>query len=156
MTNAQSSSNDEGQISPIFLQFLDCVFQIVQLLPDCFEFNLEYILEFSFHIYSCRFGSLLCDTEQEREVMAGIRLRTYSIWDYLDSKPELKNKSFNKASGALLMPLPTLLRNVRLWSERHCRFSPKPTLQLSRPTTDFLTHKMSSASLGSNETNDKE
>lgn len=128
---SQSSGNDEGQISPIFLQFLDCVYQIVQLYPDAFEFNTEYLLEFSFHVYSCRFGSLLCDTERERELMVGIRQRTFSIWDHLDSKPEFCNPTFNAdtTDGVLLMPLPALLRNVTLWQRRHCRYSPKPTLK---------------------------
>ena len=125
----QSSSNDEGQISPIFLQFLDCVYQIVQLFPECFEFNTQYLLELSFHIYSCRFGTLLCDNERERELLAQIRQRTHSLWEYLESLPECKNASFQESSGALLMPLPMLLRNVRLWTERHCCFSRKPTLR---------------------------
>lgn len=123
--------NDEGQISPIFLQFLDCVYQIVDLLPECFEFNTKYLLELSFHIYSCRFGNMLCDTERERETLAGIRLRTYSVWDHLDNIPDFKNDSFDGGSGVLLMPLPMLLRNVQLWSERHCSFSRKPTLRMA-------------------------
>jgi myotubularin-related protein 1/2 len=142
-TATTPQSNDEGQISPIFLQFLDCVFQMVQLYPECFEFNTQYLLELSFHIYSCRFGTMLCDTEREREVLAGIRLRTYSLWDYLDSKPECKNESFDQQGGAvLLMPLPTLLRNVRLWRERHCYFSRKPTIRSLSPPDDMATKNM--------------
>jgi myotubularin-related protein 1/2 len=137
-TNAQSSNNDEGQISPIFLQFLDCVYQIVQLYPNAFEFNTKYLLEFSFQIYSCRFGNMLCDTEREREVLAGIRQRTYSVWDYLEENPEYVNKDYKESEGVILMPLPTLLRNIHLWKERHCCFSPKPTtmLQLSNGGRD--------------------
>ena len=130
--NQSQSTNDEGQKSPIFLQFLDCVYQIVKLYPECFEFNLDYLRELSFHIYSCRFGNMLCDTEREREVLAGIRQRTYSVWDHLDESPEFKNQGYHEGEGVvgvLLMPLPTLLRNVSLWRERHCRFSPKPTLK---------------------------
>jgi myotubularin-related protein 1/2 len=137
--NAQSSTNDEGQISPIFLQFLDCVYQIVQLYPNAFEFNTDYLLELSFQIYSCRFGNMLCDTEREREVLAGIRQRTYSVWDYLESYPKYVNKDYAERPGVLLMPLPTLLRNVQLWKERHCYFSPKPTmLQNSLGSKDDL------------------
>jgi myotubularin-related protein 1/2 len=127
--SSSATQNDEGQISPIFLQFLDCVFQVVQLYPECFEFNTNYLLEFSFHVYSCRFGSMLCDTEREREVLAGIRQRTYSVWDYLDGMPELKNENYQKSDGVLLMPLPTLLRNVKLWADRHCKFGPKATFR---------------------------
>ena len=127
--SVNSNGMDEGQISPIFLQFIDCVFQIVDQYPDCFEFTTQYLLELSDHIYSCRFGNFLCDTERERELVAGIRQRTHSLWDYLEeNKEEYWNPHFD-GSGILLMPLPSLLRNVKLWSERHCRYSPKPTLR---------------------------
>jgi myotubularin-related protein 1/2 len=125
--SSNSTSIDEGQISPIFLQFLDCVYQIVQLFPECFEFTTAYLLELSFQVYSCRFGSLLCDTERERELLAGIRQRTYSLWDYLDDQPDLRNSHYTNTEGVLLMPLPTLMRNVTLWVDRHCRYGPKPT-----------------------------
>eukprot|EP00934_Nitzschia_sp_Nitz4_P007436 Nitzschia sp. Nitz4//scaffold13_size275219//97220//99789//NITZ4_000863-RA/size275219-augustus-gene-0.229-mRNA-1//1//CDS//3329535981//7426//frame0 len=130
-TNSQSSGNDEGQISPIFLQFLDCVYQLVQWAPDSFEFTAAYLLEFSFHIYSCRFGNLLCDSERERETQAGIRQRTFSVWDHLEGLADGINPKFQAESnvGVLLMPLPTLLRNVRLWSERHCFCALKPSLR---------------------------
>jgi myotubularin-related protein 1/2 len=120
---------DEGQISPIFLQFLDCVFQIVDLYPECFEFNTKYLLELCGHVYSCRFGNFLCDTERERELVAGIRQRTHSLWDYLDTREDCVNKEFDaeKHGGVLLMPLPTLLRNVKLWEAQHCMNGPKPT-----------------------------
>jgi len=156
----QGSGVDEGQICPIFIQFLDCVYQIVRQYPDYFEFNTKYLLLLSEHVYSCRFGTLLCDTERERELVASIRQRTHCLWEYLDSCPDLVNKGYvsktmrtsetsimtpngvvqednndhdddylPEDSGALLMPLPTLLRNVTLWVDRHCMHGPKPTLR---------------------------
>ena len=127
-----SGNPDEGQVSPIFMQFLDCVYQIIHLYPECFEFNTKYLLELSNHIYSCRFGSMLCDTERERESLAGIRQRTYAVWDHLDNKTELKNPAFEKSQrdGILLMPLPMLLRNVKLWPERHCQMGPKAAIRV--------------------------
>eukprot|EP00538_Stauroneis_constricta_P004277 CAMPEP_0119560898 /NCGR_PEP_ID=MMETSP1352-20130426/16134_1 /TAXON_ID=265584 /ORGANISM="Stauroneis constricta, Strain CCMP1120" /LENGTH=883 /DNA_ID=CAMNT_0007608967 /DNA_START=17 /DNA_END=2668 /DNA_ORIENTATION=- len=131
-SNRPTSQSNESQASPIFLQFLDCVFQIVQLYPECFEYNTAYILELSDSVYSCQFGNMLCDTEREREELASIRQRTYSVWDHLDSQESFKNASFQPTSEpdqALLMPLPTLLRGVRLWTEKHCKYSPKFTLK---------------------------
>lgn len=127
---------DEGQLSPIFLQFLDCVFQLVNQFPEYFEFNARYLLLLSGHIYSCRFGTLLCDSEREREVVAGIRQRTYCLWEYLDSIPELLNPLFDKAyseAGVLLMPLPMLLRNVTLWTDRLCMYGSKAIIPCSPP-----------------------
>jgi myotubularin-related protein 1/2 len=122
-----NSTLDEGQISPIFIQFLDCVFQIVNLYPECFEYNTKYILCLSEHIYSCRFGNFLCDTERERELMAGIRQRTNSVWDYLENRTDLTNRQFSaeRSKGVMLMPLPTLLRNITLWTDRHCAYGSK-------------------------------
>ena len=136
-----NSSVNEGQISPIFLQFLDCVWQMVNQYPECFEFTTAYLLELSDHIYSCRFGNMLCDTERERELVAGIRQRTRSVWDYMEQEPDdpngdpnaklWKNEYFSPTAGGgvLLMPMPTLLRNVTLWTERYAQFGPMATIR---------------------------
>lgn len=122
---------DENELSPIFLQFLDCVFQLVNQFPNYFEFSTRYLLLVSEHIYSCRFGTLLCDSEREREVVAGVRQRTYCMWDYLDSLPELVNPNYvSDMSEILLMPLPMLMRNVTLWTERYCMYGPKATMPM--------------------------
>ncbi|KAL3926783.1 MAG: hypothetical protein SGBAC_013337, partial [Bacillariaceae sp.] len=126
---AHVATPDEGQISPVFLQFVDCVYQIVQQYPECFEFNTAYLKELSFNIYNNRFGSMLCDSEKDREVAASIRQRTYSVWDHLDESPTFKSEDYTERAGVLLMPLPMLLRNVKLWKERHCFYGPKATLR---------------------------
>lgn len=138
--NAQDSSShfDEGQISPIFVQFLDCLYQIVRLYPDQFEYNTKYIYEIVTHVYSCRFGNVLCDTEREREFIAELRQRTYCLWEYLDSNPkEFKNSNFSNttssggyggiSSSVLLMPLSQLLRNVTVWNDLHLQHGSKIT-----------------------------
>jgi len=124
-SGTSSGLSDEGQVSPIFLQFLDCLYQLVSLLPDKFEFNTHYLLVLSEHVYACRFGTLLCDTERERDLVAGIRQRTHSIWDYLESRDDCRNPNFEASEGVLLMPLPLLLRHIHLWKDRHCLYGPK-------------------------------
>jgi len=134
----EQGGGDEGQLSPIFLQFLDCVFQLVNQFPDYFEFNAKYLLLLSEHVYSCRFGTLLCDSEREREVVAGIRQRTFCMWEYLAAIPELVNPAFDKAAsakgGVLMMPLPMLLRNVTLWTDRYCMYGAKATMPCMPPS----------------------
>lgn len=134
--NTSGAQIDESQLSPIFIQFLDCVFQIVNQYPNHFEFNSKYILVLSEHVYSCRFGTFLTDTEKEREQFYSIRQRTNCIWQYLESRTELINKDYKRPSfvdqdhdskGALMMPLSSLLRNVTLWIDRHCMYSAKAT-----------------------------
>jgi Myotubularin-like phosphatase domain len=133
VNGGNGSTIDEGQVSPIFLQFIDCVYQVVRLYPEAFEFNTKYLLLLTEHIYSGRFGNFLCDSEREREIVAGVRQRTHSVWDYLDEqRSDVVNMQYcpnSSGAGVLLMPLPTLLRNITLWTDRHCMYSPKPTMR---------------------------
>tara|TARA_B110000305_G_C19339662_1_gene588430 strand:- start:301 stop:1002 length:702 start_codon:yes stop_codon:yes gene_type:complete len=57
---------NNDQLSPIFIQFIDCVWQLLDQFPDRFEFNARYLLMIADHVLSCRFGTFLFNTEQER------------------------------------------------------------------------------------------
>ena len=154
-TGQVGGGGDEGQLSPIFIQFLDCCFQLVNQYPEYFEFNAEYLLVLSEHVYSCRFGTLLCDTERERELVAGIRQRTHCLWEYLDSRNDLTNPGYYKEADTLMMPLPTLLRNVTLWVDRHCMYGPKPTVRCVAPSViDYLYRSVTAVSAADDENDD--
>ncbi|KAK3267913.1 hypothetical protein CYMTET_23555 [Cymbomonas tetramitiformis] len=69
--------------SPIFLQFLDAVWQIMRQFPTAFQFN-ERLLVLILHTStSCMFGNFLFNSRQEREV-AGVFSRTQSVWSYVN------------------------------------------------------------------------
>ncbi len=59
-------SRQEDQLSPIFLQFLDCVWQVLRQHPHYFEFNARYLLVVADHIYSGRFGTFLFNSDLDR------------------------------------------------------------------------------------------
>jgi hypothetical protein len=59
-----SKSNPTDQRSPIFLQFLDCVHQILSQYPLSFEFNVKFLSKIGYHLYSSRFGNFLCNHEK--------------------------------------------------------------------------------------------
>lgn len=54
--------------SPIFLQFIECVWQILQQNENFFEFNEKLLLEIAHHMYSCQFGTFLFDSEYKRHI----------------------------------------------------------------------------------------
>lgn len=60
------STRQEDEMSPIFLQFLDCMFQLINQFPQYFEYSQRYILTIADHIYSCRFGTFIGNSESER------------------------------------------------------------------------------------------
>lgn len=69
--------------SPVFLQWLDCVWQVLQQFPFSFQFNsllLEVIAE---HVYSSRFGTFIVNSERERDE-EDIEEKTLSLWTWLN------------------------------------------------------------------------
>lgn len=53
--------HSDADRSPVFLQFIDCVWQIAQQFPCAFEFNEHFLITILDHLYSCRFGTFLCN-----------------------------------------------------------------------------------------------
>lgn len=71
------------ETSPVFTQFLECVWQMMQQFPCAFQFNERFLLTIHDHIYSCQFGTFIGNCEKDR---LDLRLadRTYSLWGYLN------------------------------------------------------------------------
>jgi hypothetical protein len=61
-----NGSTRSQEISPVFLQFIDCVWQLMQQFPTQFEFNERFLLVILEHVYSCRFGTFLYNSDKER------------------------------------------------------------------------------------------
>ncbi|KAL5281195.1 MTMR2 family protein [Megaselia abdita] len=60
------SRHSDADRSPVFLQFIDCVWQVGQQFPYSLEFNELFLITILDHLYSCRFGTFLYNTEGER------------------------------------------------------------------------------------------
>lgn len=58
--------HSDADRSPVFLQFIDCVWQITTQFPNAFEFNDYFLITILDHLYSCRFGTFLCNSDHER------------------------------------------------------------------------------------------
>ncbi|KAI5067482.1 hypothetical protein GOP47_0018010 [Adiantum capillus-veneris] len=121
--NAAASSNN---FSPIFLQWIDCVSQLLRLYPRAFEFSSAFLVEILDCVLSCRFGNFLCNSEKER-FQAGISESCGCMWVYLEKQRHARGKEhehFNifydreYQDGALLPPAaalaPTLWPNYFL------------------------------------------
>lgn len=103
--------------SPIFHQFLDCIYQITTQYPEEFEFNERFLRRVIYHLYSCQYGNFLQDNELER-ANAEVRTRTRSVWDYfLSRKEEFTNKSYD-AREELITPN---YNKVRWWWQLYGR-----------------------------------
>lgn len=70
------------QRAPVFVQWLDCVFQLWRQFPASFEFSEDFLIALSDHVYSCRFGTFLVDTEAQAKALQ-LADRTMSVWTFL-------------------------------------------------------------------------
>ena len=77
-------SSDMNERSPIFLQWLDCVHQLLLQFPCHFEFNLTFLVKLAEHTYSNLFGTFLTNNLCERRKLR-VRERTRSVWGFLRS-----------------------------------------------------------------------
>lgn len=107
--------------SPVFLLFLDCVWQIWQQFPCSFEFNEDFLIMLFEHAYSSQFGTFLCNNEKERKECK-LSSRTVSLWTYL-ARPEVLQKYLNP----MYEPNPTVIwpsvapQSLMLWSALYQR-----------------------------------
>jgi len=70
------------ECSPIFLQFLDAVWQLVRQFPTHFQFDQRLLLWLHHTAYSGEFGTFYFNSEEER-VRARASERTRSCWTHV-------------------------------------------------------------------------
>ncbi|MCO5549641.1 hypothetical protein L7F22_003114 [Adiantum nelumboides] len=121
------------EISPVFHQFLDCVWQIMRQYPKRFEFNEQWLLDLYDNVFRCQYGNFLFNCESERNGYsdgqsnsAPASSSTYSVWDemldeenrskYLNSRfePALDDEVADRSQADLGVLLPNS-KDVGFW-----------------------------------------
>ena len=72
----------ESEVSPVLLQFMDCVYQLLCQFNVEFEFNENLLLCIMFHSTSGLYGTFLCNTPKERDEL-DVASKTVSLWNYV-------------------------------------------------------------------------
>lgn len=92
---SQNASKSSKFSSPIFQQFIDCVFQLQQQNPEKFEFNERFLRRLVYHVYACQYGTFLFNSQMEAKQYDSIH-KTRSVWDHFISKKSLFiNKNYH-------------------------------------------------------------
>ncbi len=108
---------------PIFLQWLDCVHQLLFQFPCAFQFNFAYLIKLARHVYSNLFGNFLFNSDRERREH-GVRGRTRSIWTFLRyHAPKYYNYLYQADRDAASIWPKTDARVLQLWQEVYSDFS---------------------------------
>lgn len=121
-------SGKKRESSPIFHQFLECVWELIQQYPHHFEFNDEFLLALSDHSHSGLYGTFLCNSQKQREDPAiALKVRTTSFWAHANAN---RNRYLNprySASTRGVLPQYELCANykrLQLWREYYFRYNP--------------------------------
>jgi len=97
LTGKKEQKKHANEASPIFLQFLDAVAQIMNVFPEHFEYTVDLLSFLAYHALSGRYGTFLCNSQFERHQEGlpekapsiwGEVLRNPSRWENPDSVPE--------------------------------------------------------------------
>ncbi|KAF7627283.1 Myotubularin phosphatase domain-containing protein [Meloidogyne graminicola] len=114
---------DDKERSPIFVQFIDCVWQLYNQFTSAFEFNVRFLKTILDELYSCRFGTFLYNCERERSELQ-VKLNTISLWSYiLENKALFVNDKYDlEASLDDFISLKTKVY-PRFWTDYYCRYS---------------------------------
>ncbi|XP_034951437.1 myotubularin-related protein 3 [Chelonus insularis] len=107
-------SDDPNERCPVFLQWLDCVHQLIEQFPCSFQMSSTYFVKLAQHTYSQLFGTFLCNTRHER-LRLRIRERTFSVWRFLNSSSFI-NHLYSPSKNQVLWPKCNV-RDLVLWSE---------------------------------------
>ncbi|XP_015666239.1 myotubularin-related protein 8 [Protobothrops mucrosquamatus] len=113
---------DPKEVSPIFTQFLECTWQLMQQFPCAFGFNERLLLEIHDHVYSCQFGNFLGTCQKDREDLK-IFEKTHSLWPFLlQRKLEFRNPLYKGYAAYSSLQPNTLPFSFQFWCGMYNRF----------------------------------
>ncbi len=112
---------NEDQRAPIFLQWLDCIHQLIYQMPNAFQFNLDLVLFIASHYNSNLYGTFMFNHEKERREKKAEK--TASIWTdvYLNINKYL-NPFYAENTYDVLEPNYAPYK-LRLWEEYFLRWN---------------------------------
>ncbi|XP_067141955.1 myotubularin-related protein 6 isoform X3 [Centruroides vittatus] len=114
---------DPREVTPVFTQFIDAVWQLTQQFPTAFQFNERFLLTIHDHVYSCQFGTFIGNCEKDR-VDLRLKERTYSLWGYLSNHlSEFLNPLYKRDSELKGRMRPCLApQAMKFWRGMYNRF----------------------------------
>uniref|UniRef100_A0A4W5LRL6 Myotubularin related protein 8 n=1 Tax=Hucho hucho TaxID=62062 RepID=A0A4W5LRL6_9TELE len=113
---------DPKEVSPVFTQFIECLWNLMEQYPCGFEYNEKYLLEIHNHVYSCQFGNFIGNCQREREEMR-LYERTFSVWPFLwENRHQYRNPLHKCSLGREVLRPSTLPLNFKFWCGMYNHF----------------------------------
>ncbi|CDW83756.1 myotubularin-related protein 1 isoform x3 [Stylonychia lemnae] len=124
-----SSNHKDDQRSPIFIMFLDCVYQMLmaEQFKGQFEFNKAFLKFLAHESYNCKYGTFLFDCERER-IDFNLQMETDSIWTHVNNEFERNqylNRGYNPSEQKFFEKIEqTDHLSLKIWHELYFCYSP--------------------------------
>ncbi|XP_047740293.1 myotubularin-related protein 6 isoform X2 [Hyalella azteca] len=110
------------EVSPIFTQFLECVWQLQQMYPSSFEFNERYLLVLHDHVFSAQFGTFVGNCQKDRLDLK-LSQRTVSLWSYLAGQVMEHTNPLYRSDILPTFLTPSLApQALQFWRGLYCRY----------------------------------
>lgn len=111
----------EDQKSPIFLQWLDCLHQLIIQYPNYFEYNMDLILFLANNYTINLYGTFMYNSDSERKYLEA-KKKTVSIWtDIVRNLTPYKNP-FYKPYLDIIFPNYSPYK-LKFWEEYFLRYN---------------------------------
>eukprot|EP00038_Savillea_parva_P031393 m.85997 g.85997 ORF g.85997 m.85997 type:complete len:317 (+) comp9652_c0_seq1:1810-2760(+) len=96
------------EISPVFTQCLDCIWQLMRHHPTAFEFSSSFLVALHYAVHSSEYGTFLCNSEKERLVTHELPSRTRCLWRAMERVASRHaNPRYVPSDTVLTMPVET-------------------------------------------------
>ena len=119
LRNGFCPKEKRDEFSPIFIQWLDCIYQIIEQNCSKFEFNVNLLNYIAERIYSGKYGTFLFNSEKERKEN-NAKETTISIWnEILEKENEFKNPIYDEKNE---QEIQINYKKIKLWKEYFLRF----------------------------------
>ena len=101
--------------SPIFEQFLHCVYQMLYQKARIFEFNENMLLFLVQHTCSGWFANFTVNSDRER---SNVKDKGFSLWQYIeDNRSQFTNENYENESSSYFIPMVSA-KHLVLWQNR--------------------------------------
>ncbi|NWQ61747.1 MTMR9 protein, partial [Neopipo cinnamomea] len=134
--SAYSNSKQKWE-APVFLLFLDCVWQILRQFPCSFEFNEQFLIMLFEHAYASQFGTFLGNNESERAKLK-LPQKTMSLWSWVNRKEELSKfqNPIYEANSLVIWPA-VAPQSLQLWAGVFLRWN-RPSQYLEEAQEEMV------------------
>lgn len=113
---------DPKEVSPVFTQFLECVWQLSEQFPCVFEFNERYLIEIHNQVYACQYGNFIGNCQKERLDMR-LHEKTFSLWPHLLKNQHLyRNPLYRRSLESTVLRPSTLPLHFKFWCGMYNHF----------------------------------